>query len=114
MSVKRERLESQIVRLISSMLTVKINDSKLQNVTITACKLTNDLSIAKVYYIMYGNDDKKEAVEKSFAKVKGFIKKELAKNIKIRKMPELIFEYDTSFEYGNKIDQILESIKKEK
>ena len=48
-----------------------------------------------------------EGLEKS----KGFLKSELSKRIKnIRKMPDLIFKYDESLEYGNNIQKILNTI----
>ena len=42
-----------------------------------------------------------------------FIRKELCDRVEIRKMPEITFVYDNSIEYGNKIEHILEEIKKE-
>lgn len=47
-----------------------------------------------------------EALERS----KGFIRNLLAKKLKIRKCPELHFVLDTSLEYGNKIESIINSL----
>ena len=57
----------------------------------------------------------KEKTKEAFKKIKGFVKSEVAKKIKIRKFPELIFQYDTTAEYALHIESLIASVsKKEK
>ena len=57
---------------------------------------------------------KKQAVAKRLDKAKGFVRTTLGSRVQMRKLPELIFVYDESIEYGNKIDKLIEQIKQEK
>ena len=54
-----------------------------------------------------------EATLNTLRNATGFIKRSLAKRVRLKYMPKLIFEYDESIDYGFKIDEILKEIKKE-
>lgn len=112
MSIKLERLASTFVEEISKIIQEEVKDPDIKFITITSCKISSDLSYAKVYFTCL-NDKRKEEILKDLNKASGFIRKELCERVEIRKMPELSFIYDDSIEYGNKIEQILEEIKKE-
>ena len=112
MSIKLERLGATFTEEISKIILEEIKDPDIKFVTITSCNISSDLSYAKVYFTCL-NDKRREEILKDLNKASGFIRKELCNRIEIRKMPEINFVYDTSIEYGNKIEQILEDIKKD-
>jgi len=112
MSIKLERLGASFVEEISSIIQEEIKDPDIKFVTITSCSISSDLSYAKVYFTCL-NDEKRDVILKDLNRASGFIRKELCDRIEIRKMPEISFVYDESIEYGNKIEQILEEIKKD-
>lgn len=111
MSFKQERLAKIIEREISNIILLNTKDDRLKYVTITGVKLNNDSSIATVYFTVLGNEEQKQSTSINLQEAKGFIKGQLSKVLEVRKMPELIFKYDESIEYGNKIDEILRNIK---
>ena len=84
MSLKTDRINTQILREVSLILQNEVRDRDLRMCTITAV----------------------EALERS----KGFIRNLLAKKSKVRKCRELHFVLDTSSEYGNKIESIINSL----
>ena len=110
MSFKKERLEKIIEREVGTMLLGEVKDERLKLVTITKVSLTNDLSIATIYYRVLGDDAQVEETSASLNDAKGFIRSSLAKKLEIRKTPELRFKFDTSFEEGNKIEEILREL----
>ena len=112
MSVKLDRLNTAFVEKISEIIHDEVKDSDVKMVTITDAKITNDLSFAKVYFTTMDNDRKK--VLNALNKASGFIRSKLCEKIEIRKMPEIIFVYDESIEYGKKIEDIIERINSEK
>lgn len=112
MSIKLERLGSTFVEEISKIIKEEVKDPDIGFVTITSCNISSDLSYAKVYCTCL-NDNRRDEILKTLNKASGFIRKELCNRIEIRKMPEINFVYDDSIEYGNKIEHILEEIKKE-
>lgn len=106
-----EVIESQLQRLISQFIINELRDSKVGFVTITQVTTSKDLDLAKVYFNVLGNEEKIRATGETLNKAKGLIKSYCAKQITIRKMPDLRFEYDASLENGNKIEMILKNIK---
>lgn len=109
MSIKIERVASNMVKEISYILATEIKDKDIKFVTITDCKVTNDLSFAKVYFTVL-DDTKKESTLKALNNAKGYIRKILTDRVDIRHIPELTFVFDESIEYGKKIENIIEKI----
>ena len=113
MSVKIDRIESNMIKEISYILMTEVKDKNIRFVTITDCKVTNDLSFAKIYFTLL-NEEYKEETLKALKNASGFIRKELAVRLNIRHIPELEFIFDESIEYGKKIENIIEKIHEEK
>lgn len=109
MGIKIERINSMFVKEISYILANEIKDKDIKFVTITDCKVTNDLSFAKVYFTVLDNSRIKETTL-ALKNASNFIRRELAERVDIRHTPELIFVYDESIEYGKKIEDIIEKI----
>ena len=112
MSVKLDRLNHTFTEEISKVINEEIKDEDIKFVTITAVDISSDLSYAKVYFTNLIDDDR-EKVLNALNRASGFIRNKLMDMVEIRKMPELTFIYDESIEYGNKIEKIIEDIKKE-
>lgn len=106
-----ESKEKDIYQIISIVVASEIKDKAITGVTITGCKLTKDMSFATVYYTVMGKDEKKQKVETALKRARGFIKKRIADEVPLRKIPELLFEYDHSLEAGNRIELLLRNIK---
>lgn len=113
MSLKTDRIASNLIKEISYILANKIKDRDIKFVTITDCKVTTDLSFAKVYFTVLENDRKEETL-KALKNASGYIRKELAERVDIRHIPELQFVFDKSIEYGNKIEHIIEQLHEKK
>ncbi|MBQ0065833.1 MAG: 30S ribosome-binding factor RbfA [Firmicutes bacterium] len=110
MTVKKDRMDMLIQREVSNILQFEIKDPKLGFVTVTDVQCTNDLSIAKVYVSFLGKQERNDAGMKILNKSKGFIRSLLAKRIKIRKCPELLFIQDTTLDNANRIEKILSDL----
>lgn len=109
MSVKIDRLNNIFVEQISQILRTEIKDERIHFVTVTAVKITNDLSFAKVYVTIL-DDKMRDSMLKQLNKASNFIERELSKRVEIRKMPNITFVYDESIEYATNIENIIESI----
>ena len=78
--------------------------------TIVRVEITNDLSYATVYVgAMEGLEAAKTAV-KGLQSASGYLRRELAARVKVRKMPELRFVADDSIEHSAHIARMLESL----
>ncbi len=110
MGLSLKRLESNALRELSIILRTDAKNKKLSNITVTEVRITNDLSFMTIFYTFY--EGKVENYQKTLDECKGYLRSELAKKLKARKMPELIFKHDSSLAYGNHIEDLLASIKK--
>ena len=111
MSVKIDRINSNMIKEISYVLQTEVKNPDIKFVTITDVRVTNDLSYAKVYYTVL-DDSKRKETDKALKQSSGFIRKKLCDRIDIRHMPELEFVFDESIEYGQNIEKIIEDLNK--
>jgi ribosome-binding factor A len=112
MSTKHAHLESSILRALTEIIRTEVKDPNVDFVTLTALKLTNDLSFLTIYYTNL-DENKKPSVHKALERSKPFIRTMLGKKVRMRKLPQLIFKYDDSLAYGNKIEQGLKEVLKD-
>ncbi len=113
MSIKQDRMDQILKKEISRILQFELKNPKLGFVTVTDVECTRDMSQAKVFVSFLGKQERNDAGMKVLRSSKGFIRSTLAKNIKARKMPDLIFVQDTSLAQGQKIESILSNLPKE-
>ena len=106
-SNKLQRINEDI-RLALSELLRNVKDPRVQQglVTVTACEATGDLKFCKVYLSVLGLESEKE-LKKGLKSASGWLRHELAMRLRIRNIPELVFEVDHSIEHGAHINQIL-------
>ena len=115
MKEKREkRLNSEFRKEIYEILTCKLKDARLTEMfTITSVEATQDLKQAKVYVSIFsGSEQDKKNTFDAICAASGFVRRELSSAMHIRTVPEFTFYLDKQAEYGEKIDKILEEIKK--
>jgi len=110
---KLERLETTIHRTLTDIYRRDVKDDSIGFLTITDVKLTNDLSFLTIYYTILGSDNKTQAASKALDRSKNFVRSRLAQRVKMRKSPKIIFKYDESLDYGNKISQGLKTVIKD-
>lgn len=105
--IRTGRVAEEIKKELSQILQLEFKDPRLGFLTITGVEVTNDFSQAKVYLSVLGSEEQREASLKALARGKGFLRSELGKKIRLRVVPELIFKFDHSIDYGSKIEALL-------
>jgi|LGOV01.1.fsa_nt_gb ribosome-binding factor A len=90
-----------------------LQDPRVGGAIISVLKVdtTNDLSHANVFISIFTSKD----VESTFNAIKNstpYIRRQVAKKINLRAMPELHFKLDDSLDYADKIETLLKKIKK--
>ena len=88
-----------------------IKDPRVALVTITGVNVTRDLSLAKVFFSVTGDDGDLKDAERGLKSAAPFIRRELGKLMRLRFTPEIRFEYDGSIAYGQKIENLLRQVK---
>ncbi|MFB5194181.1 30S ribosome-binding factor RbfA [Neobacillus sp. KR4-4] len=113
MSHRANRVGEQMKKELGDIIGRKIKDPRIGFVTVTDVEVTGDLQQAKVYISVLGDEEQRENTLKGLAKAKGFIRTEIGHRIRLRKTPEIIFEWDESIDYGNRIDTLLHQLHKD-
>ena len=108
-NIRIERLNHTFMEEISKILMLEVKDEDISFVTITGVDITNDLSYAKVYFTVLDKNKKIDTL-KALNNASHFIRGKLSEKVEIRHTPELKFIYDESIEYGEHIEEIIDSI----
>ena len=108
---RADRVSVKIRRVLSDILHKDIQDSRINTATITKINMSKDLRNARVYFVLSGKDPNIKNAIKGFKSAHGYIKRSLARQLELRYMPEITFYYDDSFDYGSRIDKVLDLIK---
>ncbi len=106
-----DRVAGLVQEALSGVLKKSIQDPRLTSVVITGVKMSPDLKLAKVYFVVSDRVSTREEAIEGFKKAAPFIKYSLAQEINLRYMPDLKFYYDESIDYGFHIESILKKIK---
>ncbi|MEC1179309.1 30S ribosome-binding factor RbfA [Metasolibacillus meyeri] len=114
MSLRSNRVAEQMKKELGEIIGRKIKDPRVGFVTVTDVAVTGDLQQATVYISSLGNEREREETLKALEKASGFIRSEIGSRIRLRRTPEILFEFDSSVEYGNKIDALLRSLHEDK
>ncbi|MBT2637094.1 MULTISPECIES: 30S ribosome-binding factor RbfA [unclassified Bacillus (in: firmicutes)] len=107
------RVGEQMKKELGDIISRKIKDPRVGFVTVTDVQVTGDLQQAKVYISVLGDEQQREDTLKGLAKAKGFIRTEIGQRIRLRKTPELIFEFDETMAYGNRINSLIHELQRE-
>lgn len=116
MSYKRsDRVADSVKREIADLLLRRVKDPRVAGVTVTDVEMTADLQHARIYYCVMGTPsaEEKQTAAAGLAKATGFMRQELGKRLHLRYLPQLAFYYDTSFDYGDKIERLLKELQED-
>lgn len=104
------RVADQIRMEVAGILSQKIKDPRVQFVTVTDVKMTADLKIARVYVSTLAPEQYEQQTAPGLKSAVGFIRTELGRRLNLRYTPEVVFYQDTSAQYADRIEKILDSL----
>lgn len=110
MSIKQDRVAGRIQTILSQLLHREVSDPRLQNVTITAVEIDQELQYARVYVNALGDEDRQPDVMQGLARASKFLRREVGSRVRLRQTPELHFYWDESLAYGDHMDRVLGSL----
>ena len=107
---RADRVSDLLKEEISQMLLKEVKDPHIGFMTITGVDVSRDLQVAKVFYTILGDEKQASESAQALNRVSPFIKRQLGKRLRMRYIPDIIFRYDHSLEYGSRIDTILNQL----
>jgi ribosome-binding factor A len=108
------RVGDMILKEISEMLIKgDVRDPRIEPVVLTGIKLTEDLGFARIYFTIIGDQIDKQNIIEGLQSASSYIKRELSRRLRIRKIPDLKFEFDEILQEGYRVDELLRKTKGE-
>lgn len=112
MASRRQRQVAELLHQeISQLIQYRTQDPRLGFITVTGVEVSPDLTFAKVFVSVLGDETEVQSTFEGLESAKSFFRRELGQSLNLRHVPNLAFELDTSLEYGLHIDSLLDSIK---
>lgn len=112
MEYKRTDRVGDLIRkeIASMLLGGDIKDPRIGMVTITIVKLSPDFRNATVYFSLFGTEQDKNRNVNGLNSATGYIRRRLAKSLKLKRIPTITFEFDDSIEYSSRIAEVLRDV----
>ncbi len=112
-SHKLDRVNEELKKEVSNIINYQLKNSKVTGmISVTKVKTTPDLRYARIWISALNCKNKKDTLL-GLKQSSGFIRSQIAQKVNMRITPELVFEFDETMEYGERIDNILNEIMKD-
>lgn len=110
---RSDRLAELLRDFISQLLAKEISDPRIRPITLTQAEVSKDLRHARVYFSLLMGDGAKEEVLAGLESASGFIRTKIGKELRLRFVPTLEFIHDDTQSNVQRIEELLQQIKKD-
>ena len=110
----RGRLGEALREEILAILEGELGDPRIGLATVSSVELADDSRSARVYVTVEGDDEEAKLTLEGLTAAVGFIRREVAERLHLRRAPELYFQVDRSGPHVARIDQLLKRARKKK
>jgi len=107
------RLNEQLKREISHLLQSQVHDPRVVGITVTDVKVSPDLTVARVWIYVSGDDERRETALAGIGAAGPFIRRQLGAILRVRRIPELEFQEDRTLERALRIEALLREVRSE-
>lgn len=111
---RKKRIDDLVREILGDILLTRASDPRLGLVTVTRVEISPELDVAKVFVSVLGEPEKRKEALQALRKAGPFLRTELAKEVRLRRTPELRFQVDESVERGFHMDSVLREIAAER
>lgn len=113
MTIKSDRVAELIQTHLSQLLLTDVRDPRLYGLTITEVQLDREIEHADIFVSALGDDAREDEVMAGLKKAQGFLRRELAQRLRLRRMPQLHFKWDLILQQGHHMEAVLDSLRAE-
>jgi ribosome-binding factor A len=104
------RIGDQIREELMELLARHVKDPGIGFITITHVKVSPDLQIARAFYTLLGDDKQRKETAKALTRALPFLRRQIAGRLRLRRAPELAFQFDETIEKHQRIEQLIQEI----
>jgi ribosome-binding factor A len=106
------RLEARIHERAAYCLQFEINDPRAGFITILRVELSSDAASGKIFYSVLGDDSDRSKAAHMLEGARGYIQRQVARVLAMRRIPHLTWEYDDSIEKAADLDLLIREARK--
>ncbi len=104
------RIGEEIRQELSELLMREVKDPGIGFITITYVKVSPDLQVARAYYTLIGDENARKQTARALERATPFLRRQIAGRLRLRRAPELTFQFDESVEREQRIEALLQEI----
>ena len=108
--IKQQRVAEQIRVSLSDLLLYEVGDPRIQGITIVSVDIDRELQHADVKVNALGDDERAEEVMLGLRSAHSFLRRELGRRLKLRKVPQIHFHWDHSIKQAEEVNSLLDSL----
>ena len=105
-----ERVADQIRAEVTTIIARELHDPGVGFVTVTRVLVTPDLQHARIYYTSLGDQTARRNTARALERASGFMRSQIGKRLRLRRAPEILFEFDESIGHQDRVEQLLKEI----
>lgn len=109
-----DRVGEQIRQELGLLLAREVHDPSVGFVTLTRVKVSPDLQMVRVFYTLIGDDKAKRETQRGLDRATPFLRRQIGARVRLRRVPEIRFEFDASVEHQERIERILLDLAEER
>ncbi len=102
-----ERVGEEIRQELAIALAREVHDPAVGFITLTRTKVSPDLQLVRVYYTLIGDERAKRETQRGLERASPFLRRYIGARVRLRRVPEIRFEFDRSVEHQDRIEQLL-------
>jgi ribosome-binding factor A len=106
-----QRVAEAIRQAVAEFLTAEARDPRIGLVTVTGVKVTPDLKRAVVAVMVHGDADTQEQGRRALVHAAGAMRRTIGSRLRLKSVPELVFELDRELERAARINRLLAELK---
>lgn len=108
--LRQKRVADRLQAEISQLLQHEMNDPRLNLVTVTQINIDRELEHANVFVSTVGDETRRKEVLQALQRAQGFIRREVAQRLQLRRAPVILFHWDFAPEKAEQVEQLLDQI----
>jgi ribosome-binding factor A len=107
-NARNRRLESEIQRVLATLIAREVQDPRVGSVTITGVSLSADLSVARIYFTPFAGKLPAQEVKEGLTHAGGFLRGEVGRSLRLRHAPRLEFVVDETAEKAAALTSLID------
>jgi ribosome-binding factor A len=107
---KQGRVAERIKQVLSELLQFEVSDPRLAGATVLDVEVDGELMYATVYVTSLGGQEARAEVLDGLDNATGYLRRELAARLTVRRVPELRWRWDETITYASRIEDLLDSL----